>query len=471
MNRQKSFLKSTLVYFVGNVLMKFMTFLLLPVYTFYISKYDVGYYDNSSSIITFAAMTIALNIWSAVLRFMFDYTEEKGKRSAIHNGLLMLLLSFALYSCGMLIYSRFSADSHLGYIYLYGLFTVLHYFYGNVARGFDQNVFYVLSGVLASAVTLLSNLFLILVLNLRVESLYLSVCLGYLAQILAIELRFRVVAGFRRSDISREVLVKYLRFCLPLSLSTTITWFLEGYNKFFISGRLGFESNGVYSVAGKFSGLLSLLASCIILAWQELVFRNAERASADEKSTTYSKALSLFIYFMLMGISLLVPLVALVFPYLINSNFRESYLVVPFHLIGTSLSVFQNFFSQIFYADKKTLTAGLSLALSAAANVVLMQIFVPLFGLQGVNYSLMASYLIGILFMWFSVRKQVSIKFAEPKILIVLLAVAGSVAVYYMQRRLVSLLFVALAAGLYLYIEKTTVRQIAALVRRRLGRQ
>ena len=75
-DKGKSFIKSTVIYFAGNVLMKLMTFILLPIYTAFLTTSEIGFYEESSSLITFLAMTVFLNVWAAVLRFMFDYQDN-----------------------------------------------------------------------------------------------------------------------------------------------------------------------------------------------------------------------------------------------------------------------------------------------------------------------------------------------------------------------------------------------------------
>ena len=187
MDKRKTFIKSTIVYFAGNVLMKLMTFILLPIYTNYLSKTDIGIYEEAVSVVTFFAMTIFLNIWSTILRYMYEYQERHEKSKAINNGLFITFVSFFLYTFLFYIYNYFVPVNQAIYVYLYGVFTILHYIYGNIARGYGKNILYALSGVLASLITLLTNIFLIVFLNFGIESLYISVVIGYLLQISIIE--------------------------------------------------------------------------------------------------------------------------------------------------------------------------------------------------------------------------------------------------------------------------------------------
>lgn len=462
MSKRKSFLKSTLIYFVGNVLMKLMTFFLLPVYTTYLLKAEIGLYEKTSSIITFSAMTVFLNIWAAVLRFMYDYQKDQDKYIAINNGLLIFFVAAILYTSGLWIFNYFRPTPYMIYIYFYGLFTIFHYLYGNIARGFGKNLLYAVSGVIASLTTLITNIILIVYFQMRIESLYISVCVGYLMQILIIEFKLKIIVKFTIKDISKNLIKNYLKFCIPLSISTLISWFLDGYNKVYISENLGNAANGLYSVAGKFSGALALIASCIILAWQEMAFKNADTDNVSEKNNTYSGAINTYLYYMMLGVAALLPVITLIFPFIIRKDFQAAYVYVPFHILGTTLGTFMNFYSQIFFADKKTVSVTISFGISAVSNFILLSILVPKLGIQGANYSVIASYGVGLLLMAFFTRRIIKIRFGNLKTLISFLLMVLSFVIYQFNNIFYAMAFLFIFA---LFFTLSEIKNIKAFLK------
>ncbi|NLM19715.1 MAG: oligosaccharide flippase family protein [Clostridiaceae bacterium] len=460
MGKKKSFLKSTLIYFTGNVLMKLMTFLLLPVYTTHLLKAEVGLYENTASLITFLAMTVFLNIWASVLRFMYDYEKDQDKFKAINNGLVIFFVAAMIYTLGLWLFNYFRPNLYMIYIYFYGLFTIIHYLYGNIARGFGNNILYVISGVAASLTTLITNIILIVYCQMRIESLYISVCVGYLIQILIIELKLKIIFNFNKKDISKDLIVNYLKFGIPLSISTLIFWFLDGYNKLYISEYLGYDANGLYSVAGKFSGALALIASCIILAWQEMAFKNADTDNVSEKNNTYSSAVNTYLYYMMLGVAALLPVITLIFPFLIKKDFQAGYVYVPFHILGTTLSTFMNFYSQIFFADKKTVSVTISFGVSAVINFFLLGILVPHFGIQGANYSVIISYIAGLFLMAFYTRSIIKIRFGNLQTIIGFLLMVLSFIVYQFNNALYSLAFLLIFVIVFVLSEINNIKAL-----------
>ena len=69
------FIKSSGIYFFGNILTKLISFLLLPIYTKFINPTDYGTYDLMIAYITFFTSVLFLDIWSGIMRFMFDYDK------------------------------------------------------------------------------------------------------------------------------------------------------------------------------------------------------------------------------------------------------------------------------------------------------------------------------------------------------------------------------------------------------------
>ena len=77
------FVKTSGIYFIGTVLHKLITFFLLPIYTKYIDKADLGTYDLATAYINFLCSILFLDIWSGIMRFAFEYEGEERKFSPV----------------------------------------------------------------------------------------------------------------------------------------------------------------------------------------------------------------------------------------------------------------------------------------------------------------------------------------------------------------------------------------------------
>ena len=96
MNNIKSFAKSSAIFFIGNVLSKLTIFLLLPLCTRTIPPDDYGYYDLSITYIAIAIYILFFEIWTTILRFMYDSDDEKQKNKAVLSGFAIFGASSAV---------------------------------------------------------------------------------------------------------------------------------------------------------------------------------------------------------------------------------------------------------------------------------------------------------------------------------------------------------------------------------------
>lgn len=86
------FIKNTAIFFVGNVLSKLISFVLLPMYTTMIPTDQMGVYDISITLTTMLLSVCYFEIWSAVLRYLYD-----GKGESDKNKVLNLDFRFSLF--------------------------------------------------------------------------------------------------------------------------------------------------------------------------------------------------------------------------------------------------------------------------------------------------------------------------------------------------------------------------------------
>lgn len=93
------FVKTSGIYFIGTVLHKLITFFLLPIYTKYIDKADLGTYDLATAYINFLCSILFLDIWSGIMRFAFEYEGEERKKPITSGIAISPVLRYFIPSC------------------------------------------------------------------------------------------------------------------------------------------------------------------------------------------------------------------------------------------------------------------------------------------------------------------------------------------------------------------------------------
>lgn len=87
---------------------------------------------------------------------------------------------------------------------------------------------------------------------------------------------------------------------------------LTNYNSIMVTNLLGLSENGVFSAAGKFAVALTLVSSCLSMAWQELFF---SKGGEEDKGAFYTRAMFYYYRFLTLTLALLLPVVNVVFSF------------------------------------------------------------------------------------------------------------------------------------------------------------
>jgi len=382
-------------YFVGNVLSKIVIFLLLPLYTKYISPSSFGYFDLMSTYINLAIPVLSVSIWVAMMRFMFDHKNDCDKIVSVVNGTLIFVSSLAVYSIVFFVAAIMMEIEYAFYVYLYGLIFALTHHYSHLARGYQHNFLFALSGLIGTIITVVCNVLLIIGFDMDYKALYISWCIGNLLQVIMLESRVRLVANFNFKHVNSALLLQMARYAFPYSINSVFWWILTGYNRVVIANALDVEQNGIYSVATKFSLALNLIAASVSLAWQEAAFKKGGNGEND--GFYYSHAADLYIRFLMLGTVLLLPFVYLVFPILIDETYKEARVLIPLNILGTVVGIYAQFQGSIYGAIKQTRAIFYSTLISGLINVGLIWILIFPYGPQAANISMLIGFLVNVI--------------------------------------------------------------------------
>ena len=399
----KKFLKSAGTYFLGNVMTRLISFFLLPIYTNLLPPEDLGHFNNATSYLNIVVPVVCLEVWAAVMRFLCDHEDEEGKDRVIFNGFFLFSAGVLVYVLGFAILGFVTDLRCLVLICLYGIGLMLQNLYSYLARGKGFNQAYALSGIVNMLVNSVSNIVMILVFHMRLESLYLSMTLGLFVQFLMLEGRVHAFRAIRPRFFDKQLIGQMVRFGLPLCLNTVCYWGLSGFNIAAISVTLGLETSGIYSVAGKFTMMVAIFANCFSLAWQETVYSVGNEK--ENKAQLYSTVCNWCISLLLFAILLIVPAVKLVFPIMVGKDYSAAAQLIPLYMFATGISTFSGFLGNIFGAEKKTGSLFYTTLVAAIFNIGCYLLLYKSMGLHAANIGLSTGYVINIALRIYELKK------------------------------------------------------------------
>lgn len=489
MSREKALVKNTLIYMVGNFTSRFLGFLLLPLYTYYLTTAQYGYFNKVLITITIIIPVITLQINDSMYRYLLDSSSEAYTRKIITGSLkviffglmiLSLLAAFVSLAGGLGPFQavqgfiRFQKTDFLWLILLYISATVLSNTWQQISRGLKQNVIYTSAGVVFSVVSLVSTVLLLIVFRLGLQAVFYSNILSSLAVILYVESKLHVLKRIQRGHSETPIVKELVKYSVPLMPNALNWWIISSCSVYVISYWLGDEANGIFGVSGKFPGLLVAFNSVFYLAWQESAID--EYASKD-KDEFYTRMFNIYLKFQFCTLLVILPMTRWGV-LLLDREFYDAWRYIPFLYLGTLFSAFSAFYGTGYLSSKDTKGAFTTSIAGSAINIAASLLLIPLIGIFGAAIANMLAFGGMWLLRIFQTRKYFKIALEARSLALLLLLCGAYIALYYQGRLLVDMLLLAASIPLFYLFNRMLVhkaleyvRKLPAMIRGRMSGQ
>lgn len=459
MKNLQKFIKTSGIYLLGNVLTKAIAFIMLPIYTKYLSPTDYGTYDVNIAYITFLSSVLFLDIWSSVMRFMFDYKSIDAKQKPILSGFVIFFISTVVYTVFSFFLGNLMSVDYIFWVFLYGLTMNLQQFFAYIVRGLGKNALFAMAGLIGSIVSILANIFFIAVLKKGYEYLYISSVLGSVVNIVILMMGSSLKTIFRKKNYDKALTSSLFIFSLPLTVNSVSWWFLTAFNRVMISSRLSVAENGLYSVASKFTSVMQLVDQAFQMAWQEMSFSKGGSNNKD-KPVFFSNAINEYIKFMTMGVALLLPVIKIVFPYFINRTFNEALNLIPLALIATLFSSISSFLGSTLTAIKQNKYLFTTTVTGTVINVLVISLTINILHVQAANIALGLGFLIVDIRRYVLLGKYIELSFDKKGTLPMMIMVIVATITFFCGGLFLNMGIFLIFIPIIIFIYRKTIRKI-----------
>lgn len=421
-----AFIKNSLLFLLGSVFSKLLNFILLPLYTTHIPTADFGMYDINTLYISLISSFLYFEIWSAVLRYMYDF-EGSEKYKVVKSSLFIFGISTVAFSGVTIAFCFIIRAEYMWLIVAWGITTALATYMSFLARGIGKNIDFAISGILNTSTCLCVNIILILGFNFNYSSLYIASICGAIVQSIYLLFRLRLIRQLTKTVKDNKLTKELFKYALPLCLNTAAYWLLHSSARAIYNLIEGDSASGIYSVGNKFGTIIVLATTCFTYAWQDLSF-SASKEAPDVK--LYSVASKKYLLFLSSFLCVALPALKLVFPILIKGDYVEAINYVPLFLIVAVASGYSAFIGNIFYAIKSTKIISISTIISGVVVVGLAFPFIKLWGANGANIAVLIGFLLNIAIRFFLLKRKISFEIPILQMLFASAWIAATTVLY-----------------------------------------
>ncbi len=396
-----SLVRGSATYTVGNVIARLGSFLLLPVYVRLLTRDEFGIVALVTSLVGLLRIVYTLGMDGALMRLHFDVSDEDRPR------LYATLAAFAVGVAGLISVllgvglGPFFETVFFGLPFQpYGVLALAIAFVGALDfvpavmyRAREQPMRFLLFSVGSFvAAAALSVLFVVLGWG------AVGVLLGQLIGGAAVML-FSAVVGIWpsrfRFDVS--VLGPALKFGAPLLPHQLGAWFLRLSDRWLIGlllaiplvDRLG--AIGAYSLGYQLGYIVAIVGLSFNAAWTPVFYRVGNGPHGppflrDMVTVTAG------------GFVVLAAALAIMAPEIVEVLARPGYevaaVVLPIVAFASAFQGIYTMFVSVIFLRRRTLILPLITAASAAANIGLNLLLIPIFGVVGAAWSTLAAYVL-----------------------------------------------------------------------------
>lgn len=468
-NHNKALAYRVVIYFLGNIASKLITFFLTRVQTGAMPPEIFGPVNLLTSTLPQLTSICFFEIWSGVLRFMYDSEEAKEKHRVFTNALIASLFLLPLFLVATYVLNRSQHTDFFPELVVMGVLYLLDYLYQFTARGIGRNKLFAVTGVISSLTLGLSQILFLTVFQLGPRAMILSPILASVVSVIIYEVNTKQLRYMRRSEIDLRFVRVLLKFSFPLSINATAYVALTRFNEFYVQRQLGDAALGILSAANKMAMIVNIFISVFSLAWQETAF---SMSSDEQRGIYFTDTLRNYMKLLGVGSYVLIAFSRLLFNFLIDrTTYGPALQLIPASIIAVAISALSNFMGHIYTAEKRNDQLFYSTVVGAIVNILAILALLPRLGLQAANIALCLGFSATFIYRYLQIQSSVQVIMPKRTLLLSIFGIALNTLLFYLfPARLPSIIVLIISMIVTVIVLRKELFAILAVFKRKLQR-
>lgn len=431
MNNSKNAVKAGAGYTIGNIFLKALNFLTLPIFSLILSESDYGIYSTFAAYESIFFILIGLAIHSSYKNAKYRYDEETYHQYVsttmiflMFSGVVWLVAGNVLYPLlgSLLDLDRLSVN--LLIIFSFST-AVLTCFNADVALEYKYQAYLKISVLNAVSNIILSVLLILTFFSGqrytgRIVGTTIPVFLMAVYIIMCFLRRAKPIKG-RNSHLKWGL--KYSLPIVPHGLSQVV---LSQFDRIMIKRMIGNAEAGIYSFAYNIYMIVNVIANSLDNVWCPWFYEQMNAGNKKKIKETGSLYMSFMLIFSVAVIFVCPEMILILGA---GKYGAAAYCAVPIIASGY-LAFLYTIPAAVEYYHEKTSFIAMGTAGAALVNIVLNAIFIPKFGYVAAAYTTLATYLLYFVVHYLLARMiQKEFLFANKTIVFCVVGIFISVAV------------------------------------------
>lgn len=367
---------------IAVFLPKALDFIMMPLYTRYLSSADYGTVDLLSNTVQLLLPFLTLQVQDAVLRYAMDQNCNPkdvlsvGVRITLCGG---VLLTIGVALCGGL--GLFQLEwVYLVYVWINYFTGALNNIFSYFCRGINRVDTVTFGSGINATLIVISNLLFLCVFRWGLYGYLLASTIGAFACCLFQFFHAKLYRYISWGKVPKNVSASMIAMSIPMIFSALSWWANNASDKYILTFFDGVAVVGIYAAAYKIPTVLSMLSNIISKAFSISAIKEFDREDSDGFiGNTYS-ILSFLMTLCCSGIMIVnIPVSRMLF----SDQFFVAWQYVPILLMSVLFNQLSLVCENIFLAVKQTKMISATAVVGALLNTVLNFLLIPFFAAYG----------------------------------------------------------------------------------------
>lgn len=453
MGRTETLVKNTAILSIGTICTKILTFVMVPLFSRWLSTEDYGDFDLLCTYITLLIPLVTLSCGEALFRKLIDAKDRE--RSAGITSTCMAIVAVGCFS--MLLVSAvvmyFYRPSLILSFLALSLGELLNNFLMYYARGKRKLRIYAIASIIfVVSMSLFVTLF-IYVWSVGLNGILYGYAVGYVCSALLLVFKTGILQDFDKNAINRKDLKEIVAYSAPLIPNAISWWIANVSDRTIVSFVLGSTANGIYALSNKIPAICTALFSVFHLSWQETA---SDSISSKDREKYFNNIFNKT-FILIVSLSILVLSTnKLLFDFIFDARYSDGRYYVSILMAAIIFSFMAQFIGGIFIAFQNTKVNGATTIIAAFLNITINVALIKPLGLYAASLSTLISYLVLYIIRIIKVSPYIKLQVRNDVIVNLLLFLLFA-AIQYVDSLPLHLTSIPLACGIFFFSNRKTV--------------
>lgn len=426
-----NFSKSVAWYGLGNLFIRSLSFILLPLYSNLISTKEFGDFALLMSVYAVGVVLYQFGMQSALNKFYIEEESAERKKlifSSVFNSIIIIGLLFTVIfwfsapGFSLLIFNTERYSYLLVLIVITILVETLTFFIIFLLKTKELARQAVTYSIIGGIINLLLNLLLVYYYRLGVPGIILA---QFITGTVLLLLLLRIIGEDYLPKIDGEIFKALFRFSLPLMMANLLTAGVNVADRFILNNLMGREQVGIYSFSYRIAIVMNVFVASFSTAWHPHslnLFYSNDYKQAFGKTLTKLVALSCVLLLVVSLFARHLFEINISGMAIFNPAYKGGVVIIPLVMIGYIFNGISSFYSVYPSISNKTYHFLIADVIAFASNIGLNFLLIPKTGMLGAAFATAAGFLVGATYLFFISRDEIKIKYQTRDLSVIIIA-------------------------------------------------